>query len=282
MPVGLLSPGTGSPPIEVGDENILIKAELAPEILSVPDRGLGEWIARRYLKEVRDDLLHADRLMRSFVPGSHRPPIATSLIEDCEQVDPTALVISGQQVMQSWERPYMEAMAREAGRQRGDVLEIGFGMGISATFLQEYGVRSHTIVECHPDVLRRAESWRENYPNRNISIIPGTWQDTRCNFGEYDAILFDAYPLTEGEQFSHYVNDVTYAAHFFQTASEHLRSGGVFTYYSNEIDSIGRGHQRSLMKWFRRVSVEVIKDLTPPEDCHYWQADRILLVVATR
>lgn len=35
----------------------------------------------------------------------------------------------------------------------GDILEIGFGMGISAGHIQANSITSHTIVENHPQVI---------------------------------------------------------------------------------------------------------------------------------
>ena len=37
----------------------------------------------------------------------------------------------------------------------GDVLNIGFGLGLVDSAIQSHNPRSHTIVEAHPDVLRK-------------------------------------------------------------------------------------------------------------------------------
>src|SRR5262249_2244962 len=81
---------------------------------------------------------------------------ATIDVDLCEadaQFSDDELIISGQEIMQAWERPLMAQLARYAARSQGDVLEVGFGMGISASLLQQEGVRSYTLVECNPDVL---------------------------------------------------------------------------------------------------------------------------------
>ena len=46
------------------------------------------------------------------------------------------------QVMMEWEKPYMEAIIDEI-KPTGDVLEIGFGCGYSATRIQHYNPKSH-------------------------------------------------------------------------------------------------------------------------------------------
>ena len=57
-------------------------------------------------------------------------------------------------VMMSWENDLMKHHAKLVTQNGGDILEIGFGMGISAQFIQDFGCASHTIVESHPEILK--------------------------------------------------------------------------------------------------------------------------------
>ena len=59
------------------------------------------------------------------------------------------------QVMMEWEKPYMEASI-DVLKPTGDVLEIGFGCGYSATQIMKYNPKSYTIIECDA-VVREAE-----------------------------------------------------------------------------------------------------------------------------
>lgn len=242
-----------------------------------PDPSQRNWIVTRAMDEMVDDLVHLDTVSRRFVDGSRRDRIDERWESSKAELSSTQLVIDNQQVMQDWERPYMEAMARVVAAGHGDVLEIGFGMAISATFIQELGVRSHTIVECNEDVQAEFHRWRAKYPDRDIRLLRGRWQEALEGAGEFDAIFFDSYPLTEMEFQEYVVESCTFAEHFFATAAKHLRPGGVFSYYSNEIDSLSRRHQRALLKHFREISFTVCEPLYPPRDCNYWWADSMVV-----
>ena len=100
------------------------------------------------------------------------------------------------QVMMEWEKSYMEACIDKL-QPKGDVLEIGFGMGYSATQIQKYKPKSHTIIEMDPMVIKRLEEWAKDYDN--IIIVEGTWQSQMKNLGKFDEIFFDDFPLKVSE-----------------------------------------------------------------------------------
>ncbi|MGH9628563.1 MAG: class I SAM-dependent methyltransferase, partial [Bryobacteraceae bacterium] len=181
-----------------------------------------------------------------------------------------------------WERPLMEAMAGIVSETPGDILEVGFGLGISATYIQEHNVRSHTIIECNNDVLARARRWMENYKDRDIHLVQGKWQDATAGLGAFDGVFFDTYPTDEEEYRRAVIESVTFAGDFFPVAAQLLRPGGIFTYYTNEIDSFSRRHQRLLFRWFRSCTLSIVKPLRPPDDCSYWWADSMVAVKAIK
>jgi guanidinoacetate N-methyltransferase len=239
-------------------------------------------VLHRALDELADDLVALDRVARRFVAGSERRAMADGWSASRAEYDSAQLVIQGQQVMQDWERPLMEAMARIAAASGGDVLEVGFGMGISATYLQDLGVRSHTIIECNEDVIRHFEAWRAGYPDRDIRLLRGRWEDVVDRLGAYDSVVFDTYPTDEEEFVERVLDDVTFAQHFFPVAAGCLAEGGVFTYYTNEIDSFSRRHQRLVLERFRSLELSVVRPLAPPADCNYWWADAMVVVKAVK
>lgn len=264
-------------------ENFELKLSMKDDnFMSTKNPSHKNWGIDRAMGEISDDLLHLDEVSKRFVVGSERQAIQEEWVSSQAKYDDTQLIIDGQQVMQDWERPYMEAMAKVVAENQGDVLEIGFGMAISASYMLSYNPRSYTVIECNEGVKKEFELWQSKYPNNKTSLVFGKWQDVIGQLGLFDGIFFDTYPLSEEEFSDHVINDVTFGAHFFEAASQHLRKGGVFSYYSNEIDSVSRRHQRKLLKYFDRVEFSVVNNLFPPEDCNYWWADSMVLVKAIK
>ncbi|EPS71860.1 hypothetical protein M569_02898 [Genlisea aurea] len=96
-------------------------------------------------------------------------------------------------VMMAWEGPLMEAHAKAVcSVGGGDVLNIGFGMGLVDTAIQQYSPKSHTIVEAHPEVYDRMvrDGWDKKH---NVKIVFGRWQDVISQLESYDGIFFDTY-----------------------------------------------------------------------------------------
>jgi hypothetical protein len=94
------------------------------------------------------------------------------------------------EVMMDWESPIMEKSAEYICQSKGDILEIGFGMGICADYIQSQGVNSHTIIEIHPQILERLNTWASG--KSNVTVIEGDWNSV-SGLGSYDGIFIDTY-----------------------------------------------------------------------------------------
>ena len=179
------------------------------------------------------------------------------------------LVIMGHPVMQRWETPYMEQLARTAASLGGRVLEIGFGMGLSAGFIQANGVDEHWIVEANRDVFASLQAWSDTEPG-TIRAICGFWEDVTPSLpdGAFDGVLFDPYPINlqqlHRQRFS-----------FFAEAHRLLRPGGVFTHYAGETEFTPEYRRRLERAGFSSYEgIEV--PLSPPPGCLYWTEPRML------
>ena len=93
------------------------------------------------------------------------------------------------EVMMSWEAPIMEKSAEYICESKGDILEIGFGMGICSDYIQSQDVNSHTIVEIHPQVIEKLKVWSED--KDNVTIVEGDWDS--LELGTYDGIFLDTF-----------------------------------------------------------------------------------------
>jgi spermidine synthase len=129
-----------------------------------------------------------------------------------------------QEVMMEWETPLMERMAAEVCHNAGDVLEVGFGMGISAGFIQRHRPRSHTIVECHPQVLVQLQEWARDKPN--VQVVAGMWQDVIDQLADFDGILWDTFGGVDS-----FSNKALFPL-FFGFVKRALRAQGRFTFWN--------------------------------------------------
>lgn len=231
------------------------------------------WLLNRTMNEFAHDVLALDKLASQFVTGSD-----VQSMEDRTQAE-----LSDLDIMEDWQIPIMRVMAEIVSSQRGDILEIGFGRGIGSDLIQQCGVDSHTIIECNDSIVSRFHQWRLAYPDDSIEIEHGLWQDVLPSLGQFDGIFFHTYPLKESDYVEQIANSVTFAEHFFEHAALHLREGGIFTYLSNEIDSLSRTHQRALFKHFKTIEISTVKDLELPEQVKdQWWSNTMMVVKAVK
>ena len=111
------------------------------------------------------------------------------------------------EIMMDWEHPIMSASAAYVTQGGGDILEIGFGMGISAGYMHSHSISSHTIVENHPQIIPKAVEWAEG--KSNVTIVSQSWYDALDNLGTYDGIFYDVFGDDNWHRFSSSLSDLT-------------------------------------------------------------------------
>ncbi len=243
------------------------------KFINPPREAQRNWLLNGAMAEFADNLSALGRLASRFVPGNEGMPLA----------DRTQAHLSDHEIMEDWQIPLMRAMAEIVTKHSGSILEIGFGRGIASGFIQQFGCRSHTIIECNDSVIERFEAWREAYPDRELRMVPGLWQETLPTLEQFDGIFFHTYPLNETEFVEQIGQSATFAEHFFPHAAKHLHQGGIFTYLTNEIDSLSRSHQRLLFQYFSSIRIQLIEELKLPADVNdAWWADSMVVVEAVK
>jgi len=126
---------------------------------------------------------------------------------------------TGEEVMMSWEDSLMSASAAYVTQDGGDILEIGFGMGISAGYMHSHSIDSHTIVENHPQILEKLETWASG--KSNVTIVSQSWYDVKDSIGTFDGIFYDTYGDDD-------------MIHFSSSLSGLTKSGTKVTFWNNE------------------------------------------------
>ncbi len=241
-----------------------------PAFIDTPREAQRNAVINRALKEFTFDLEALHQQAKNFVPGA-----TVNTFEDRENKPLTAA-----EIMEDWQIPVMEAMAAAIAKKGGSILEIGFGRGISAEMIQQFDIDSHIIIECNDAVVDQFHLWKVKHPGKDIQLVHGLWQDTIHTLGLFDGIFFHTYPLNE-EEYMRYVNgSTTFAEHFFSHAAKHLKPGGKFTYFSNEVDSLSREHQRRLLLYFSSFSVSIVPLQMPEDVKDTWWANTIAVISA--
>ena len=132
----------------------------------------------------------------------------------------------GQSVMMGWEKPIMKKVAEIISSSKGDVLNIGFGMGIVDTYISEYNPNKHVIVENNQLVydFMLKEGWNSK---PNTVIYFDRWQNLINVLGEFDGIYLDTW-ADNRLKYTHELLDKC------------LKKGGKFSmwYNQNEFDEI--------------------------------------------
>ena len=122
------------------------------------------------------------------------------------------------EVMMSWESGIMEKSAEFVCHNKGDILEIGFGMGLCADYIQAQDVNSHTIIEIHPQIVERLNTWASG--KSNVTVIEGDWSAVSIS-NTYDGIFLDTFGDENLDKFKDF-------------ALAKAKSGARITYWNNE------------------------------------------------
>ena len=155
-------------------------------------------------------------------------------------------------VMHKGEKSLMRKLAEIATKNGGDILEIGFGMHLSADGVQSNpNVTSHTIIEVHPEIYKHALSWAKNKPN--TEIILGDWIDILPTLDKkFDGVLHDTHLDTNLSKFLDYIKpnckSNTIVAFFEYTGNRNYITGVRVPMVSDEYDSLPYKDNNAFLK----------------------------------
>ncbi len=151
-------------------------------------------------------------------------------------------------VMHISEKSLMEKLAEIITVNGGDILEIGFGMHLSADAIQSNPkVTSHTIIEVHPEIYKLAIEWAKD--KKNVKVILGDWINILpLNGIKFDGILHDTHLDPNISKFLDYVKSnckINSIVGFFEYLEFDTRFTGIrHSLTASEFDSLPyKNHQ---------------------------------------
>ena len=105
-------------------------------------------------------------------------------------------------IMHNGEKYLMQKLAELATKNGGHILEVGFGMHLSADAVQSNpNVLSHTIIEVHPIQYEKALEWAK-LQNKETNIILGDWiKILPFTDKKFDGVVHDTHLDTNIDKF---------------------------------------------------------------------------------
>lgn len=171
------------------------------------------------------------------------------------------LINNGVQVMMPWEKEYME-FCIEKLNPRGKVLEIGFGLGYSATAIcSRKDVEEYSVIECAPLIWDEVEKFKTKFPNIKINLIKGRWEDVMYLAGKFDFAFFD--PLN-GD------GTVQWAKFVMDCIRYNMKVGSVIGMYSTTDIISNLPFTKETYHQF---------DVTIPPECKYAKGDKMFVKI---
>jgi len=124
----------------------------------------------------------------------------------------------GHAVMMDWEDEIMRRQAAGICRNGGDILNIGFGMGIIDNYIEDHRPRTHWIIEGHPDVQQKIieDGWLKK---PHVKVIFKPWQDVLHYLPKFDGVYFDTWG--EGQEY------------FDANVMKILKPNGIYSFFNN-------------------------------------------------
>ncbi len=200
--------------------------------------------------------------------------VATPDIEKTKEGE-TVMRVMGHEVMSTYQIPYMQTLAEIVTRNGGDILNVGYGLGLLDEEIEKYRrkrkIGNHYVVEINAHIAAEARR------NKQLTVIEGDWRGAINDFRgtQFDGIAYDGYPLSLEEVHRDGVM-------FIERIVERnlLKKGGILTFFVDAADHLGERFLGLLHTLgFDRVEVKKVPIQIPDRERQIWRQDHFLAPV---
>tara|TARA_R110000823_G_scaffold290437_1_gene408731 strand:- start:1185 stop:1829 length:645 start_codon:yes stop_codon:yes gene_type:complete len=148
------------------------------------------------------------------------PPLNSGFLDEKLTYTPEGELLDsfGGEIMMKWEDNIMKHQAAEICINGGDILNVGFGLGLMDKHIQSHNPNTHWIIESHPDVQRKIieDGWLKK---PNVKVIFKPWQEVLNYLPKFDGIYFDTW-LESQDDFDYNIKNM-------------LKPNGVYSFFNN-------------------------------------------------
>lgn len=185
-----------------------------------------------------------------------------------EQYTTNGLNIGGCSIVEYWEKPIQEILAKSVyNGEQDSILEIGYGLGFASQFISNLPFAIHLLVEAHPSIAKNAKKELSD----KSSVIVSFWQDIIkfLKANTFDGIIFDAYPVENIQYDGTKESTLKFVSDFLIEASPLLKICGklVFLDFSCEVHLLEKFNQIVNANFTKFEVVTVNIDI--PVNCTY-------------
>lgn len=194
------------------------------------------------------------------------PEIITT--EDGESI----LKILDHEVMSDYQLPYMQKLASIVTKNGGNILNIGFGLGIIDREIEKLrttnALNKHYVIEINKEIAKEARKISQ------LNVLEGDWIEKIKTFDKeyFDGIIYDGYPLSFSEV---HRDGILFIQKLVE--SEILKKNGVLTFFVDASESLGEEFLSYIEKLgLKCLTLEKVSICVPARDRPNWKADHFL------
>ena len=153
-------------------------------------------------------------------------------------------------LLMSYQEEYLMLKSAEVVcRNGGNILNVGYGLGIIDSFIKTHSITSHHIIELHPQLHQNAVN--AGYTNVHL----GDWRDILPTFisqgTKFNGIYFDTHnigPIDDWYDFSQQVDSI-------------LAPGGIFSYFNITDRNSTEDHILNNLNYTKYLDIISIQDM---------------------